>query len=75
MPYIAEKLRDGRFGTAVHLFHALYEEAGSAQSPFEKGEGRYRGTLWVREAGKPLSLKTIQNNWRQLQGAASGVDP
>lgn len=70
-PYMVEKLRGGRFATAVALNHAMHEEAGSAESPFDKGEGRHRGSLWVREISAPLALKTIQNSWAELQDAAS----
>ncbi len=74
-PYVVEKLRAGRFATAVVLFHMLYEEAGSAGSPFEKGEGQHRGSLWIREISAPLALKTIQNSWGELREAASGMHP
>ncbi|MBU6257282.1 MAG: hypothetical protein KGO01_02515 [Burkholderiales bacterium] len=68
--YMAGRVRAGRFATAVELNHALHEDAGSDSSPFDKGIGHHRGSLWVREIGKPLTLKTIQNHWAELQDAA-----
>jgi hypothetical protein len=70
-PYMVDKLRAGRFATAVALNHALHEEAGSPGSPFDKGEGQHRGSLWVRAISAPLAVKTIQNSWAELQRAAS----
>lgn len=68
--YVVERLRTGQFSTAIELNHALHTEAGAKESPFEKGEGHHRGSLWVRDIGKPLSSKTIQNAWGELCSAA-----
>jgi hypothetical protein len=68
--YMVQRLREARFSTAVELNHALHRLAGDEGSPFDKGEGLHRGSLWVREIGKPLALKTIQNCWQELQASA-----
>lgn len=68
--YMVEKLRSGQFKTAKSLYHALEADAGSEASPFEKGVGANRGSLFVKEISQTLSLKTVQNKWRQLQDAA-----
>jgi len=69
-PYMVATLRAGQYATAKELDAALTAGAGQPDSPFDKGEGQNRGSLFVREIGKPLSLKTIRNNWQKLRGAA-----
>lgn len=69
--YMAGKLKDGRFVTAKALYVALYEEAGTAASPFDKGIGARRGDLHVRQLRQSLSLKTVQNKWSELRAASS----
>jgi len=69
-PYMVATLRAGQYATAKELSSALTAGAGKPDSPFDKGEGQNRGSLFVREIGKPLSLKTIRNNWQKLRGAA-----
>lgn len=71
--YVVERLKSGQFDTATALNYSLHDAAGSEGSPFEKGVGRHRGNLWVREISRPLSLKTLQNAWRELQQAAKGA--
>ncbi|MEY8690157.1 MAG: hypothetical protein AB9M53_09825 [Leptothrix sp. (in: b-proteobacteria)] len=68
--YMAETLRAGRFGTAKELEAALRKDAGKPESPFDLGTGQHRGNLMVRDVGKPLTLKTVQNNWTELRKAA-----
>jgi len=69
-PYMVAKLCDGQYATAKELDAALRAGAGVPESPFDKGEGQNRGSLFVREIGRPLMLKTIQNNWQKLREAA-----
>jgi hypothetical protein len=68
--YIVNRMRAGKFPTAVELNYALHNEAGGDGSPFEKGEGQHRGSLWVSEISRPLALKTIQNHWKELKAAS-----
>jgi hypothetical protein len=71
--YMVEKLKAGQYTTAKSLYHALEAEAGSDTSPFAKGVGANRGSLFVKEINQTLSLKTVQNNWPQLKDAARSV--
>lgn len=65
-PYTADVMRAGQYATAKHLFKALEERAGPS-SPFDKGTGDNRGSLFVRDTSKPLALKTVQNNFDKLR--------
>lgn len=69
LPYMIETLRAGQFATAKQLFNALERTAGPT-SPFDKGTGSNRGSLFVRDIARPLSLKTVQNTWPELVAAA-----
>lgn len=64
-PYIVSVLQAGQYATGKELFSAL-EKKASPDSPFDKGTGSNRGSLFVREIGKPLAQKTIQNRFREL---------
>lgn len=68
--HMAAVLRAGQFSTAKQLNAALTKDAGQPSSPFDKGQGEHRGTLYVRDLHRPLALKTIQNNWSRLKQAA-----
>jgi hypothetical protein len=70
-PYIAAKQAENKFPYAKDLYRALESEAGNSGSPFDKGVGARRGMLVVRETGKQLELKTIQNAWREIRTQAS----
>jgi hypothetical protein len=67
--YIAEVMQAGQYATAKELYRALEEKTGP-ESPFDKGVGAHRGSLFVREMAQPLSMKTIQNNWMPLRKLA-----
>lgn len=69
-PYIVETMRAGQFATAKLLFNALEATVGEG-SPFEKGTGDNRGSLYVRDLSAPLALKTLQNKWQELLAEAS----
>lgn len=69
-PYIVDTMRAGQYATAKELFNALEAKAGSG-SPFDKGTGNNRFSLFIRELATPLSLKTMQNNWQELLKAAA----
>ena len=64
-PYIIETMQAGQYPNAKQLFNALEAKAGQS-SPFDKGSGSSRGSLFVRELSKPLALKTLQNHWEKL---------
>lgn len=63
--YIVEVMRAGQYATAKDLYRALEAKAGP-NSPFNKGTGDNRGSLFVREIARPLSMKTVQNDWQNL---------
>ena len=70
-PYIVEVLRGGQYATAKDLHRALEVKAGEANSPFSKGTGEQRNSLFIRELAQPLSVKTVQNSWQKLRTAAA----
>jgi hypothetical protein len=67
--YIVEVMQAGQYATAKDLYRALEAKAGP-NVPFDKGTGANRGSLFVREIAKPLSLKTVQNKWPALRELA-----
>lgn len=73
-PYIAEVMRDGQFATAKELFRVLEERAGP-NSPFDKGRGGHHASLFVREIGQPVALKTMQTNFKKLREMARNTAP
>ena len=64
-PYLIETLRAGQYATAKELYKALETNAGQ-NSPFDKGTGSNRYSLFAREVRESLALKTLQNNWQEL---------
>jgi len=61
--------RTGRYSTAKLLHEALWNGSSSnADSPFE---ARPRKVLALRETGKTLDVKTLQNDWSQIRTAAN----
>lgn len=73
-PYIVDVMKSGQYVTAKLLFNALVEKSGEG-SPFDKGVGYNRGNLIVRQTAKPLSLKTLQNNFNRLKELATKTTP
>ena len=69
-PYLVEIIRAGQYGNAKRLFKSLEAKAGP-DSPFDKGIGDNRGSLFVREICEPMALKTLQNNWQKLMAEAA----
>ena len=63
--YIVEVMQAGQYATAKELYRALEAKAGP-NSPFDKGTGDNRGSLFVREVAQSLKLKTVQNEWSNL---------
>ena len=68
-PYIVDVMRAGQYATCKELYRALEAKAGP-DSPFDKGTGDNRGSLFVRDIAESLSLKTVQNNWQSLREQA-----
>ena len=68
-PYIVEIMQAGQYASAKQLFNALEAKAGQG-SPFDKGIGNSRGSLFVREISQSLAMKTLQTNWPKLKAAA-----
>jgi hypothetical protein len=64
--YIAGIMKDGQIVSAKVLYRELEAKAGP-ESPFDKGTGQNRGSLYVREIAAPVSLKTMQNNWSEIR--------
>ena len=63
MPYMKRVFIAGQYGTAKEFYKALMSSAGHVDSPFDRGEGANRGSLFVRALHKPLALKTVQNHY------------
>ena len=69
-PYIIQIIQTEQCASAKELFRALEKKAGQ-NSPFDKGTGNNRDSLFVREISKAIVLKTLQNNWQRLRTKAS----
>lgn len=68
-PYIVEIMEAGQYATCKELYRALEAKTGP-DSPFDKGTGANRGSLFVREIAQPLAVKTIQNKFGELRALA-----
>ncbi len=68
-PYIVEVMQAGQYATGKELYRALEAKAGP-NSPFDKGTGDNRGSLFVREIAQPLSVKTVLNKLPALRELA-----
>lgn len=64
--YIVGVMNDGKYGTAKALHKALEAKAGP-DSPFDKGVGINRDSLFVRTIACHVSVKTMQNKWKLLR--------
>lgn len=60
LPYMIEVFKSGQFSTAKAYYKALIAKAGDGQSPFDRGTGPNAHSLFVRETGTTLALKTVQ---------------
>lgn len=67
--YIVEVMQSGQYATCKELYRALEAKAGP-DTPFDKGTGANRGSLFVREIAQSLSMKTVQNEWQKLRELA-----
>jgi len=67
--YIVKVMQAEQYATCKELYHALCAKAGP-DSPFDKGTGANRGSLFVREIAQSLKVKTLQNEWQTLRKLA-----
>jgi hypothetical protein len=56
----------GQYTTAKAFYKALEAKAGK-DSPFDAGTGANRGSLVVRELSETVTLKTVQNTWKEFK--------
>lgn len=70
LPYMAKIWRSDRFGTVKAYCKAIEDRAGEHDSPFVK----IRGGLVLKETGKPLSWKTIENSKGEIMAAAASLE-
>lgn len=66
-PYIAQTYKSGQYTTALHLYKKLMETAGTEGSPFTKGTGDNRGSLFIVETNRLLPEKTFKTNWVKIR--------
>ncbi len=68
-PYMLEVFKAGQYTTAKEFYQALEKKAG-VDSPFDRGTGINRDSLFVREISGNLSFKTVQNAaWKAIKGS------
>lgn len=70
--YVVGVYNAGQYSTAKDLFKALQSKAG-AESPFDVGTGDNRGELFVREIGKVLNSKTLENAMPEIKAAKNDL--
>lgn len=68
-PYVVKIYKSGQYATAKAFYKTLESKAGTDDSPFDKGTGQNAGNLYVREIGKGLALKTIENAWAAIRAS------
>lgn len=69
--YVVQRMREGRYSTAKSLYRAIQDEPASDKSPFETIGRAGNRTLIVRETGRPVAFKSMQNKWTDIKAAAS----
>ena len=70
LPYMAKIWRSDRFGTVKAYCKAIEERTNENDSPFVKS----RGELVLKETGRPLSWKTIENSIGEIRAAAASLE-
>ncbi|NMM07415.1 hypothetical protein [Polaromonas sp.] len=69
-PYMEEVFKTGQYKTAKEFYRALESKAGTADSPFDRGTGQHRASLFIREISATLTMKTVQNYaWNMLKAS------
>lgn len=69
-PYILDVIRNGQYANGKQLFNGLEKKVGP-ESPFERGTGDNRSSLFVREISQTMALKTLQTRWPTLRDEAA----
>ncbi|WP_371435413.1 hypothetical protein [Polaromonas sp.] len=64
-------LRENHCSSAKELYSLLEAAAAQEGSPFVKGEGPSRGTLFIPAVNTTLALQTLRNAWPDLRKASS----
>lgn len=65
--YVVETFKAGQYSTAKDFYRSLENKAGANDSPFDKGTGVHRDSLYVREISQTVSLQTIRNAWPDIK--------
>lgn len=73
LPYLVTTFRAGQYSTTKEFYKALLSKASTDGSPFDKGEGVNFGSLFVRDIGKPLALKTLENEMPAIRTAVKNA--
>jgi hypothetical protein len=70
LPYLVKTFKAGQYATAKAFYKVLQNNAGTGDSPFDKGLAQNAGSLFVRDINKPLALKTLENALPEIRQAA-----
>jgi len=71
LPYVVDTFKSGQYASAKDFYKALKSKTGSGTgSPFDLGVGANHGNLFVRDLGKALSFKTLENAMPDIRRAA-----
>ena len=65
--YVIATYQAGQYATAKDLFKKLENTAGLGNSPFKKGEGALRGSLFIEQISSPVAPKTLANAWKKIR--------
>lgn len=68
-PYVLELVRANRYATGKRLYLALRKEASNEASPFTTRSEGVNQVLIVRQTGREVDLKTVQNKWPEIERA------
>jgi hypothetical protein len=66
LPYMGKVWNSEPFGTVKAFYRALERKAGESDSPFI----RRNNQLFLKVNGKPVTLKTVQNNIEEVKRTA-----
>lgn len=69
--FAVKLLRDNHCSSAKELYSLLEAAAAQEGSPFVKGQGPSRGTLFIPAVNSTLALQTLRNAWPDLRKASS----
>lgn len=66
-PYVLELVRENRYPTGKRLYLALRKEASNEASPFAVRSEGINQVLIVRQTGREVDIKTVQNKWTEIR--------